>query len=127
MTLHCLLNVSFFVPLTPILPQIIILSSIASCIFLPLPSKFSSQVLTFSWHCSNCPYIEVGFPGGSVVKNPPANAGDAGFNPGLGRSPGEGTGTPPLVFLPGKSFTQRSLMDYSSWGRRRVRHILATK
>ena len=62
-----------------------------------------------------------------MVKNPPANAGDAGFNPGLGRSPGEGTGNPPLVFLPGKSFTQRSLMDYSSWGRRRAGHILATK
>ena len=26
------------------------------------------------------------FPGGSVVKNPPANAGDMGLNPGLGRS-----------------------------------------
>ena len=30
------------------------------------------------------------FPGGSVVKNPPANAGDAGSIPGWGRSPGEG-------------------------------------
>ena len=30
-----------------------------------------------------------GFPGGSVVKNPPANAGDAGLIPGLGRSSGE--------------------------------------
>ena len=27
-----------------------------------------------------------GFPGGAVVKNPPANAGDAGSSPGLGRS-----------------------------------------
>ena len=26
------------------------------------------------------------FPGGSVVKNPPANAGDMGSSPGLGRS-----------------------------------------
>ena len=36
-----------------------------------------------------------GFPGGSVVKNRPANAGDpgdAGLIPGLERSPGEGTG-----------------------------------
>ena len=32
------------------------------------------------------------FPGGSVVKNPPANAGDAGSIPGWGRSPGEGNG-----------------------------------
>ena len=29
------------------------------------------------------------FPGGSVVKNLPANAGDTGSIPGLGRSPGE--------------------------------------
>ena len=27
-----------------------------------------------------------GFPGGAVVKNPPANAGDMGSSPGLGRS-----------------------------------------
>ena len=26
------------------------------------------------------------FPGGAVVKNPPANAGDTGSNPGPGRS-----------------------------------------
>ena len=26
------------------------------------------------------------FPGGAVVKNPPANAGDTGSSPGLGRS-----------------------------------------
>ena len=31
-----------------------------------------------------------GFPGGSVVKNPPANAEDAGSIPGLGRSLGVG-------------------------------------
>ena len=38
-----------------------------------------------------------GFPGGSVVKNPPDNAGDlrdAGSIPGLGRSPGGGHGNP---------------------------------
>ena len=34
------------------------------------------------------------FPGGSTVKNPPANAGDIGLIPGLGRSPGEGSGNP---------------------------------
>ena len=35
-----------------------------------------------------------GLPGGSVVKNPPANAGDVGLIPGSGRSPGEGNGHP---------------------------------
>ena len=33
-----------------------------------------------------------GFPGGSAVENPPANAGDAGSIPGSGRSPGERNG-----------------------------------
>ena len=39
----------------------------------------------------------MGFPGDSVVKNPPANSGDAedmGLIPVLGRSPGEGNGNP---------------------------------
>ena len=35
-----------------------------------------------------------GFPGGSVVKNPPVNAGDMGSILGSGRSPGEGNGNP---------------------------------
>ena len=37
----------------------------------------------------------MGYPGGLVVKNPPANAGDARDTssiPGLGRCPGEGNG-----------------------------------
>ena len=33
-----------------------------------------------------------GFPGGSVVKNLPANVADVGLIPGSGRSPGEGNG-----------------------------------
>ena len=37
---------------------------------------------------------ELNFPGGSVVKNPPANAGDADLIPGSGRFPGEGNGNP---------------------------------
>ena len=36
----------------------------------------------------------MGFPGGTVVKNLPANAGDAGSVPRLGRSPGVGNGNP---------------------------------
>ena len=38
-----------------------------------------------------------GFPGGTVVKNPPVNAGDTrdvGSVSGLGRSPGRGNGNP---------------------------------
>ena len=36
----------------------------------------------------DCSFLLTGFPGGSVVKNPPVNAGDAGSIPGSGRSPG---------------------------------------
>ena len=36
----------------------------------------------------------MGFPGGSVVKNQPTNAGDAGSILGSGRSPGGGNGKP---------------------------------
>ena len=36
----------------------------------------------------------LGFSGGSVVKNPPANVGDVGSIPGTGRSSGGGNGNP---------------------------------
>ena len=36
--------------------------------------------------------VWLGFPDGSMVKNLPTNAGDAGSIPQLGRSPGEGNG-----------------------------------
>ena len=36
----------------------------------------------------------VGFPGDSVVKNPPVNARDVSSTPGSGRSPEEGNGNP---------------------------------
>jgi len=36
----------------------------------------------------------MGFPGGSMAKKLPANAGDAGLIAGLGRSPGEGNSNP---------------------------------
>ena len=55
------------------------------------------------------------FPGGSVIKNPPANARDSGSILGSGISPGEGNGNP-LVFLPGKSLGQRNLVGNSPWG-----------
>ena len=57
----------------------------------------------------------LGFPGGSVIKNPLSNAGDSGnmgSKPGLERFPGE----PTPVFLPGKSHGQKSLVGYSPWG-----------
>ena len=64
-------------------------------------------------------------PGGSVVKNSPANAGDMGSIPGSGRSLGEGNGLSTPVFLPAKSHGQRSLASYSPWGR--IGHDWVTK
>ena len=55
--------------------------------------------------------IELGFPGGSVVKNPPANTGDMGSISGLGRSPGEGNDSP-LQYS-----CQANLMDIGVWQR----------
>ena len=59
--------------------------------------------------------VAKGFPGGSVVKNPPANAGDAGSILGSGRSPRERNGNSLPVFLLGKSNGQGSLEGYSPW------------
>ena len=44
-----------------------------------------------------------------MVKNLPANGGDVGSIPGLGRSPWRRKWQPTPVFLPGKSHGQRSL------------------
>ena len=57
-----------------------------------------------------------GFPGGSVVKHPPANAGVAGdvCSPRVGKLPWSRQPTP--VFFPGKFHGQRSLVGYSPWG-----------
>ena len=51
-----------------------------------------------------------GFPGGSVVKNPPANAGDAR------KSPWSRAWHPTPEFLPGESHGQRSLVGCSPPG-----------
>ena len=59
-----------------------------------------------------------GFPGGSVVKKPPANAGDLGSIPGLGRSPGEGNGNPLQYSCLGNPMGIRSLAGHSPWDTR---------
>ena len=45
--------------------------------------------MLITWPC-----LILGFPSGSLIKNPPANAGDVGKISGLGRSPGGGKGNP---------------------------------
>ena len=70
---------------------------------------------------------KIGFSGGSVVKNPPTNAGDMGLIPELGRFPRRRKQQLTPEFLRGKSHEQRSLVGYSSWGCKRIGHDLATK
>ena len=56
-----------------------------------------------------------GFPGGSVVKNSLANAGDPGLIPRSGRSPGEGNGNLGNSCL--ENFMDiRAWREYSPWG-----------
>ena len=51
----------------------------------------------------------VGFPAGSVIRNPPVNAGDTALFPGSGRSPGEGNGNPL------QDSCLRNSMDRGAW------------
>ena len=51
-----------------------------------------TQLLHHRWRFSKCLSLRLGFPGGSVVKNSPVNAGDTGSIPRLGRSPEGGNG-----------------------------------
>ena len=65
-------------------------------------------------------------PGGSVTKNPPANAGDTGLVPGFGRSPGEENGNALQYSCLGNP-KDRGVVGYSPWGHKRVRHDIVTK
>ena len=58
----------------------------------------------------------MGFPGGSVIKNPPANAGDMGSISGDQKYPLEKEMTTLSSILAGKSPEQKSLVGYSPWG-----------
>ena len=51
----------------------------------------------------------IGFPGGSIVKSPPANVGEMSSVPGLGRSPKGGKGNP-LQYS-----CLENLMDRGTW------------
>ena len=61
--------------------------------------------------------IYIYFPGCSVVKNPPANAGDAGdrFNPWVVKISWRREWLPVSVFWPGEFQGQMSLAGYSPW------------
>ena len=58
-----------------------------------MKKKIDKSMRTHSTrYLTNTPQNLEGHPGGSGVKNPPANAGDIGSMPGWVRSPGEGNG-----------------------------------
>ena len=63
------------------------------------------------------PYA-VGFPSGSVVKNPPARqeTQETWFDPWVEKIPWSRKWQPTAVFLPGESHGWRSLVGYSPWG-----------
>ena len=100
-----------------------------------LSSSFHHHLFLLYYLCYHI--FGQGFPGSSPGKASVCNAGNLGFIPGLGRSPGEGNGSPlqysclenPMdrrkwqstpVFLPGKSHGQRSLVCYSPWGHKEL-------
>ena len=60
---------------------------------------------------------EEGFPVGSVVKNPPANAGDMDLIPGAGRSSEGGNGNPLQYSCLGKPMDRGTWQaTYGAWG-----------
>ena len=63
-----------------------------------------------------------GFPGGTLVTNPPANAGDAGF-PWVLKILWRRKWPLIPIFLPGKSCGWRSLVGCSSWGHKELDRI----
>ena len=70
-------------------------------LLLPTTKDLKARYLLFLKLSDYCAYVctetlktSGGFPSGSVVKNPPANAGDTSLIPGLERSPGVGNGNP---------------------------------
>ena len=54
-----------------------------------------------------CTLLYIGFPGGSVVENLPANAGDTGLIPGSGRSSGEGNDNPSSILAWKSPWTEK--------------------
>ena len=95
----------------------LVLNPQRSFLFFPLPSFngiYFCIFLVISWN------FILGFPGGSVVKNSPASAGDTeyeGLTPGSGRSTGERNRNLPQYSCLENSM-ERNLVGYSPWGRK---------
>ena len=77
---------------SPLLPAHLALSYWPRLNKFPLVSGWAELNILSSPSTTNS-----GLPGGSVVKNPPANAGEAGLITVWGSSPGEGNGNLPSI------------------------------
>ena len=75
------------------------------------PSKIMERTVVLGEHCLTLYMVlEANFPGGSYSKASACNEGD---DPWVVKIPWKRKWQPTLVFLPGKSHGQRSLLDYS--------------
>ena len=80
-----------------------------------------TQSLSTGWQSwSDCSWWST--ENSTVVKNPPANAGDSDAIPSSGQVPCRKKRQPTPVFLPGKSHGQRSLVAHSPRGLKSVRN-----
>ena len=95
-----------------------------SSVLLLLPEIYLYLAIS---HCS-VDILIFGLPRWFSGKESACQAGYLGWIPGSGRSPEEGNGWLPTPgLLPGKCLGQRSLVGYSPWDHKRVRHNLVTK
>ena len=81
-----------------------------------MKNKLSCSLLYYKSEYKVLIFVIV-FPGGSVLKNLPANAGDAGSVPGIGRSPGEGNGNSLQYSCLANPMDGGTWLGYSPWGR----------
>ena len=80
------------------------------CLFLGLPKcRPLEEMLLKDHHLLSLNHMSLGFPSDSVVKNPPANPGDFGFDSWVGKIPWIRKRQPPPVFFLGNP------MDRGAW------------
>ena len=89
--------------------------SVSVCVCVCVCVCVSGSICRIAWsgdqpplHLSILELGKSGFPGGPVVKHLPANAGDAGFIPESGRSPGKENGNPLQYSCPEHSMDRRA-------------------
>ena len=80
------------------------------------PKRGSETVIIYRWH--DCTPVAQLVKTACQCKRRKRR----GFNPWIGKIPWRREWHPTPVFLPGKFHGQRSLVGYSPWGHKRVRH-----